>query len=267
MTITIEELERNPTLISNLDTIDKISNWLLLYKSKQSTSTGIRVGPWRVKVKVQLDLVKSSLRYRLFEERIYQLYYLIISKYEQFKKRNIQVSSSEYWNFMTTVSRSIGNDIHDFPDIKTGIMTLDCYKSKLIGKKYNPTIEHFWPRSVISGRIMLIECFELGEHYSLSDMIKTLCKMCQTIGVLGYENRNFIAYQKLGQFVSPQVTIDNTQTALVLVTPPKKLILHKNWGILLRKYGILNPIPYQFNDVLSKTRAKNILRKDNVGIK
>lgn len=268
--ITIEELEQTPSkLETKLRNLSNIAIWKEHYSGKRVVN-GIRVKPWRdkiikmereIKVAQQQAKVKTAQikrqkekerkeaeQYSKFHERVVQFHYAIIDKCVQFKTRQSSDHDFDSETFFAIASRSIGNDIHDFTEVKTGLMTLACYKAKTANSKIKPTPEHFWPRSVVGGRDILEQAMIMGDKFNIRHSIRTLYELCQTVESLNTENRTLMKYQKQDTFVSPQSSYDSAGIKLVRF---KAFSLHPNWDTIFQQYNITTIAPYEFADVLT----------------
>lgn len=274
--VTVEELEQHPNkLETKMRNLANIALWKKHYSGKRSVN-GIQLKPWRDKIeriereikatqrqtkinttkhqKQQERLQRELDQYNKFHERVVQFYYAIVDKCSRFKQRE-QEQNFDTELFMSVASRTLGNDIHDFTEVKTGLMTLDCFKAKQSKSKLKPTPEHFWPRSVVGGRDILEQALVMGDKFSLRHVIRTLFELCQTVESLNVENRTLMKYQKHDTFVSPQIAYDSAGIRLVRV---KDFTLHSNWSRIFEQYGIVNINPYEFSNILTVEEAESI---------
>lgn len=268
--VTVEELELDPRkLETKMRNLANISIWKKHYHNKRVTN-GYQIKPWRDKIeqiekeikqarkdaivkRKELERQKEKERkelesYSKFHERLVQFHHALLDKRERLKDRKITPDTPEYETFIAVAARSFGNDIHDFPEVKLGLMTHSCYTTKLANPQFKTTAEHFWPRSVVGGRDLLEQSIMMGEKFSIRHTIRTLYQLCQTIESLDSENRELMKHQKADTFVDPQVSYKAAGIRLVRV---KEFSIPNNWERAFSQYEIDFIPPYEFSDVMT----------------
>jgi len=283
--VTVEELESNPwKLDAKMRNLANIKIWKDHYRGKR-VSNGVKIKPWRDKIEQiereikqkQKDAVRKrkelaqqkereereQAAFAKFHEKILQFHHSLVDKCNRYYERDLVSDTIEHENFMAVAGRAIGNDIHDLPEVKTGLMTLECFKLKedVSIRKFYSTAEHFWPRSTIGGRDLIELCLSMGPKFNIRHTIQTLYELCQTIESLDTENRDLMQYQKADTFVSPQVSYDNAGIKLVRI---KQFALPTSWTMLFDKYDIDsdNRTPYEFSNIMSPDEASRLVEQD-----
>jgi len=282
--VTVEELEQSPwKLEAKMRNLANISIWKDHYRGKR-VSNGIQLKPWRDKIEQIEREIKQAQRqaiskrkqleqqreresremeqYSKFHERVLQFHHTLLDKRTRLEEREILANSPEYETFISIAARTLGNDIHDFTEVKTGLMTFRCFEEKILNPtKHSPTPEHFWPRSVVGGRDVLEQAILMKDAFTIRHTIRTLYQLCQTVESLNTENRELMKHQKADTFVDPQTSYDAVGIKLVRF---KEFSLHSNWARVFDQYSIPPIDPYTFKNVIAAEDAEAIISHNHM---
>lgn len=124
-------------------------------------------------------------------------------------------------------SRSISNDLHDFPKMWTGLESVESIRRRNANPNYRYCLEHFWPRQC-SGIIIMESLFELP-NFSILTLAEYILRVSRVHVVTPEENDKLKIAQRPTRFLSHcNPGIPYTNAGIILTRSDKTLPL---WNI------------------------------------
>jgi hypothetical protein len=166
----------------------------------------------------------------------------------------------EYSHELDVAIRNVGNKIHDLTKVYTGLISFEAWRRKKLDKTYDPTFEHYYPRSVIGGEDIIAQAMILiskNGGIDLKDMLKVIYECSQGNKTTAEENRKVLPpYQQIDTFISPQQTYLSGEITLVREQPFE---MPRVWKEIEKKYNIVLPDLPEFFNVITVEEAELML--------
>jgi len=169
-------------------------------------------------------------------------------------------NTEEYRNDIDVAIRNIGNMIHDLVKVYTGLMSFDAWVRKRADGSYDPTFEHYYPRSVIGGEDIIAQAMIMIKKnggIELKDMLRTIYECSQGNKTTADENRVVLPpFQKHDTFTCPEDSYDWGNITLVR---EQEFTIPRVWLEIQNVYNIALPSIPDFRNVITTEEAEEML--------
>jgi hypothetical protein len=246
---TISQILSDPSLIDQFS-ITECKHFVQEHARKQKPD-GIKDLRDKARQRIhQYDKIQKDLKRG--QENLENFNAFFVAMYDRFKniwKEYDGINNYQDELTFTKHSRSIGNDLYDAGEIHLGLCRVNAYKqpANII------TREHFWPRSIVSGRAIVTSIITSKDQFTIDMLIELCFIFSQVVTTTKKENELLVQYYKQHPFKSANKTYKDCNIQLVRMNeykPPTR------WTLLLKSYNIPEPNPYPFNELSVETAVQ-----------